>query len=61
MSTPLGNEVIWDKFTREKLDYLYLANEAIELRENYRQRDYAFWTHYLNDMVFGEDGPVPPS
>lgn len=56
IETPLGSVVTWEEFTNETLNYFYLSNEAMELREDYRQRDYAFWTYYLRNMVLGELG-----
>lgn len=60
MQDPItGKSHTWEAFTNEELNYLYLANDDVEVRENYRQRDYAFWTYYLNQMVFGDEITPP--
>ena len=40
--------------TRESLNYTILKLQP-EAEKDYRQQDYAFWTHYLNYIVFGND------
>ena len=37
----------------EGMNYLYMSNEVIEMREEYRQREYAFWREYLPNIMNG--------
>ena len=43
--------------TRENLTYTVLKLQP-EVKKDYRQKDYAFWTHYLNYIVFGDELPT---
>ena len=49
-----GAKVIWPPLTRDNLTYTLLSRVP-EVKVNYRQKDYAFWTEYLNYIVFGTD------
>lgn len=46
----------WPEFRNEQLNYMYIGPDACESREDYRQHEFAFWTQYMNWVIFGEDG-----
>ena len=44
---PEGSQgLFWPAMTRENLTYTVLKLQP-EVKKDYRQKDYAFWTHYL--------------
>ena len=47
---PPGGEspVDWPPFEEGYYPYMYLDADEGGLKENYKQRDVAFWTQYLN-------------
>ena len=49
-----NNEVIWPKFdaAAEALTYLLIQETSAALRD-YRQPEYAFWTEYINYLMYG--------
>lgn len=60
VATPTGDApVTWSQFTPDNLYNLYVGNDAVEQREDYRQQEYAFWHSYLNLMVYDQPWPFP--
>ena len=47
---PLG-PVTWSPLTKDELNYIWIHNDDIETRMNYRQSDSAFFTEYLSYVV----------
>ena len=51
---PDNTEVVWSAFSNEQLNYLHMEAEP-EVKQNYRQKDYAFWTEYIDYLVNGNE------
>jgi hypothetical protein len=58
--TPVGDSAVtWLPHTVEQLNYLYMGNDVVGMRENFRQHEYSFWNAYLNNMVYNNPWPFP--
>jgi hypothetical protein len=56
--TPNGDPAVtWLPHTVEQLNYLYMGNDFVGMRENFRQHEYSFWNAYLNNMAFNHSWP----
>ena len=44
---PLGNFTTWTPFSSNDMAYLFVSNTTVEVRKEHRQRDYAYWRHYM--------------
>ncbi len=50
-------EVTWPSFTFNETNLLYVLNTSVEVIQEYRQQEYAFWSEYIR-YVAG-DAPIP--
>ena len=50
---PQNRQILWPTLTNEQLSYLHLTPHP-EVQLNYRQKQYAFWTEYINYLIYGD-------
>lgn len=48
---PLGNFTTWTPFSAEDMAYLFVSNTTVEIRKEYRQKDFAYWRHYMPYII----------
>ena len=49
-----GESIMWPVFTSSNRTYAYLAYDA-DVRQNYRQKNYAFWSDYYPYITQGSE------
>lgn len=48
-------EHIWERYSLEDMNFLYISNTSVLVDREYRQKDVAFWTQYTLPYILGID------